>query len=1402
MEGKRKYFVLVLFLLLALMIFAFANPIVEDDKEFIDKGNGETEKVETPDVIVDTKDEETTNENNQTQQTTNTETKEEIDYAYEEALKAVQYAEATYKVEDVEKARELVNKVTDTTKKGQLNDRLDEVEAGINVMALLEELEKKIAQSTNRSELMEAKDYRDDEEIATKINALKNETVKASLTTRLNKANKILDNNKAPVVNIENNEVFTDKATIEVEDEAGNDFTIYVTVDGNTEKVENNTEITEEGVYTLKVVDKAFNETEEIRFVVDRTAPVFEGLTNNMHYENVTVKVNDVSNVTIEVVKDHNYDGKTTIANGTELTEEGTYKLTATDEAGLSTTYVIAVDRTDPTIARETDEEYPHTRQTVTVSDRYLTKVEVTVDGETTVYERKDFAVGENNENFSIELNFTKDCSVTIKATDHRGLVSEDTFTIDSTFPRVENVTDGAYYNVPVKPVLVDTNADYATLNGEAYNGEEITADGYYTIVFVDKSGYSVTKSFTIDTTDPTITGVEDENGVNYYQSATPVATDTNLDKVELYINILGKEVPVLTYKNGDTITTDGTYRIVATDKAGNSTEVNFIVDKTAPNVLLLGDTLEVIKGDLIPINPIITEANIESIKLEKKNLLGEYKEVEYSFTESNGIVKGAQVKEAGEYRITVTDKAGNTTVEEFEIDNTAPIIMGKVNGNSIPTPLITGVYQSIELVVEDKNYDTSKILVLKQTSTQKLGPIEIPIYTKYNYTYGEVIDEEGAYLVGAADEAFNISATRIIIDRTAPVITDGNNKNIENDTHYQSLDIIVNDSNPVSGDNLNNGVSLYKYREITIPYVGTIGEYIIVTDYKYGEPVTENGKYKVVASDIAGNTVERYFVIDNQAPTTNVVEGAIYNSITPEINDNYLDTTTITLNGESYIIGTPINVEGEYTLVITDKAGNNVTRNFTIDEDALEITGVENNESYNTNVTPEVVVNNSGITASATISKDNKEATPYTTTTIEATKDNEGTYTITVTDEYNNKTEVTFSIDVTAPVIDETTRTTEQGASVSTNTKIPVDVKVTDNIDAEKTISPVVTHSVKGDLGELSEIEISKDFIGTYTLTYNTTDKAGNAAELVVVTVEVYKADYIIVFDENMAFTYNGTKQYPKAVIRDENGIVEGEITYVIEDGNATDVGTYRVTASTNAYTNVSSVSRVFTIEKREVEVVFDHNNSSIKGFEYEYDGNNNPYTATLVDATTKEYIQDLTITYTDENGEVVTELNKGTYTMKVTNPSELNYNITNDLTQTIIIKKANIEVDFTNFTLLKNKTTSEILAQDNLVIVNGNGTSVKNLVEVKIVKVTVEEQWTVENWKPVKKLVDVYTEVNNTNEAGDYIIYIKRNNALTVLESNYDIQGSKYETSSAAILSGVSLYGEVVKTSKITIQ
>src|SRR5690606_37719840 len=54
----------------------------------------------------------------------------------------------------------------------------------------------------------------------------------------------------------------------------------------------------------------------------------------------------------------------------------------------------------------------------------------------------------------------------------------------------------------------------------------------------------------------------------------------------------------------------------------------------------------------------------------------------------------------------------------------------------------------------------------------------------------------------------------------------------------------------------------------------------------------------------------------------------------------------------EPFTSGTVINEEGNYTLVVTDAAGNADTVNFTIDKTVPVVTGVENGGFYNEDVT------------------------------------------------------------------------------------------------------------------------------------------------------------------------------------------------------------------------------------------------------------------------------------------------------------------------------------------------------------------------------------------------------------------------------------------------------------------
>lgn len=1231
MEGKKKYIALVIFLFLALMIFTFANP-GEEEKEFTDGGNKEqTEQVDKNDT--------TKEENTENQENNQTENNQVKDNSYATALAAVEKAEASYKQDDVDAAKELVNKVTDPTKKGELEDRLEEVEAGIEVMSLIQELEYQVAKSENKEDLNDAKDYRDEHEVAEKVAALTNEKVKEALQERLDKVSKILEDDKVPVVNIEDNQAFKENVTIEVEDEAGNDFTIYLSKDGEEkEEIENGTTTTSEGIYELTVVDKAFNE-ETIRFVVDGTNPKFNGLTSGKHYEEITIDVEDLSEVTIMISQDHN--NKILIDNGTTIDLEGTYEITATDEAGNTTTVWVAVDKTAPTIERTDDVEYPTQDQKVTIKDRYLTAVKVEGPENEGTYTRDDFTVGEHNENFAIEFDFTKEGTYKIKATDKIGLVTEETFTIDKTAPVINGFeANKYYYNTSVKPELVEENIASYTLNGEEYDGKEITEDGHYILVAVDKAGQRDEVKFAIDTNAPDITGVTD--GEFYNTTVKPVIKDDNF----AYATI--NKLP---YIPGTPIFLYGKYELVAYDKAGNKTTVNFTIDNIAPKILLL-DRIEYISGKYLPIKPVILEQYIDTIVMKKDGEVIPYE-------------KGQQLTDDAKYEMTVTDKAGNSTTVEFTMDSVSPTAMVK--------PIQLGVVSELDLnnktVVDNINdlspellfkdillSEDAEFVLLKKTKDVSILDKNIPIYKPMKMPTDKKITEEGEYVLIAYDKAYNVSAIKFTVDRTAPVI------NAEDGKYYSKLTIDVEDANLSS---------------ITIKKNGAL----IGTRVENGYVLDKEGTYEITAKDIIGENIlaKEYkehittvtVHIDTNAPTANVVNDGVYEKVKVIVEDVNLDKESITINGNKYD-GKELTEEGNYKLVAKDLAGNKLEVNFEIDNTPITISGVEEDKNYNTDKTITVTARDEN----AVVKLNGVEITKEYLVT------EEGKNTIKVTDKWGNEEQVTFIIDKTSSTIVNPFASETNKIGARKDSSKNVEALVTDNIDADKYIKPVVKHSKKGDMGQLSTIPTTKEYAGKYTLTYNTKDAAGNAATELVVYVEVIENDYVITFvdvdNNNFTYTYGDTISNFKVKIysditEDYVTYDESDITYEIVGGTTiANAGTYTVKATANAtkFPNTEVAEQVITVNQKEVELEFVKTNGTTTVNEYEFDGQTNPFTVTITTQLVGEDVVTPTVTYSTSTfglGEHVAtaSLNNANYKIKA-----------NDETHTFKIVKANAQV------------------------------------------------------------------------------------------------------------------------------
>ncbi|OME77628.1 hypothetical protein BK120_25470, partial [Paenibacillus sp. FSL A5-0031] len=103
-------------------------------------------------------------------------------------------------------------------------------------------------------------------------------------------------------------------------------------------------------------------------------------------------------------------------------------------------------------------------------------------------------------------------------------------------------------------------------------------------------------------------------------------------------------------------------------------------------------------------------------------------------------------------------------------------------------------------------------------------------------------------------------------------------------------------------------------------------------TAFTSGTDVIQDGTYKLVVTDAAGNATTVNFVIDKVAPiVTGVADGGMYKEkVTVSFNEG-----TAKLNGTAFTSGTEITVDDSYTLVVTDGAGNATTIIFLVDTTA-----------------------------------------------------------------------------------------------------------------------------------------------------------------------------------------------------------------------------------------------------------------------------------------------------------------------------------------------------------------------------------------------------------------------------------------------------------------------------------
>lgn len=566
---------------------------------------------------------------------------EEQDNSYDEALKAVEKAEESHSQTDVDYAQKLVDALTD---KGDLQNRLDAVQAIIDAEAIIARLENKLDDAANRTDVLAVKTDRDESKVKDLLNQITDEETLKELTDRLNDVSKVVEDNEAPQISGVNGEYTKEDVTITATDAAGN--ALVATMDGKTYTL--GTAITTDGTYTVIVRDAAYNEA-TATFTIDKTAPVIaideEGLEIDgvMNYGgDVTPEITEANIDTVVLTK----NGETITYNqGDAIREDGTYVLTVTDKTEHSVSLTFVIDASSPVGTNLGILNVTHYRENGN-----------TASGDANI------KVANIGDQIRVLLTFQEKLvtvpTVVINSQEYPMVYAKDSsdeennryvYLVDITLTKELGLADGEI------TFTVKGYADALGNTGVELNNDNIDENASYPYV-------------ELDTTAPIVTASTSNNGASTNKPVVVTLTSNEaLQEVEGWTKV------------SDTVftkeyTENNKFSVTVKDIAGNEATVNFEVkryDAVAPEATIYVSN----DNGATPTNQDVTV----TLTTNEAIYTPEGWTENWTATEGNKEHEFTKVYSAsGKYSVTIMDKAGNTSVINFEVkrlDKTAPVL-------------------------------------------------------------------------------------------------------------------------------------------------------------------------------------------------------------------------------------------------------------------------------------------------------------------------------------------------------------------------------------------------------------------------------------------------------------------------------------------------------------------------------------------------------------------------------------------------------------------------------------------------------------------------------------------------------------------------------------------------------
>jgi len=923
----------------------------------------------------------------------------------------------------------------------------------------------------------------------------------------------------------------------------------------------NGSQLTTEGTYYFKSVDRANNTSSIVSITLDKTPA-----TGTLYAGSSVVKSGTVTSASyIRYVPSDNIalgtsyvmkpgtSSYTTYASGTQFTEEGLYRFYTYDAAqNRSEIYEITINRDVPSAQLFVDDNtinnggYTNGAHIKFESDaakcfvklpdsdtfvEYLSGAEYYKEGKYTFYGLSESSVSTGYYTIVIDR--------TIKTVD------------------ISNVTDG---NTNGDVIITWTDGDaelYAPIKSVTINGKPY-AKGQ-TIYTIDTATYTVV--------------VEDAGGNKWTTEFTStkknVLTDTLQKEYYEAYDVDGDFFAFTTYENAlafatareKSLVTTGTWNSeswdagIAMDTVDAANAVNgqyFVYKKSgSPDELVAYFTEE-------RLNEVIAEYAKVGIKdffyWEKEPATAGEGENLYSYSADRNILAsavtfgeniavlingeefiGSVYEIEGKALLTVCDDWGNTCDYNLTVIRNAPEILYAVGeGNTNPVVYERTYYLKDKVTVSiADSFDEWAMFSVYDENGDLLG--------NFNLTDTYAITESGSYTVVAVNHYGESEIFNLVISLDAPKVS------VTENAEGKKLDVVITKS----ADDESHIQSL-----VIVKSTDGGATWVEIDKDDYGTPVTTDtlaysfrtsAIYKVSVTDefrtgIDTITAQLDYVQKNPEGTLVGVDNNGYTN--GNVTFDWTDEATVVLTKDGVVVpyesGDELTEDGAYTLTFENYDGYKATYAFTIDTKAPEIKteGADHRESVNEDV--KVFYTEENLTAE--LFKDGKSLGEYTSGNPVSA---DGQYRIRVSDQANNVVEVEFTIDKT---VDYAINVNDKGLSnsVIATANEQVTVSLTKNGEAmEYALGAAITEPA--------------DYVLVLT------DALGNRSEVSFKVVEPLVKEFTHNFDDVEGFggvTVNGEDKrlnYGTLELKEDGvyevGVIVGGNTYLFTvevDGTA----------------------------------------------------------------------------------------------------------------------------------------------------------------------------------------------------------------------------------------------------------